>query len=374
MVDQEHAQILRRMVGQPQEDLADSPLTSSRAVRTALTKVAQDCAGLRVTVQSVDEQVQPLDDVLGDLTDELMLVGLERNGALVGLVAVDMQLRAAVVEMQTVESVAERPVEARPATTTDKRLCDPLLSGLLNALPQAVTGTEFEGWMDSAKPGSMLQSVRAAGLLLQDQAYRVLRVTADLGSGDRDGMIAFVLPVQSQTIQPVETHEVPNDWPGAFRAAVSEAAAVFEAELCKIQMPIGQANTLSIGDIVPLSGCTVASVKLRSLDGQAVRLARLGQSNGHRAVRIVAQEQPDMVELESTVHGSLHMGAGHTPLADDIVDVPVAPLQADAAALSLDPEPTLLPDGEELGAEDFNLPTPQIAVDDLETEGVEPLG
>jgi len=307
MADQQHTHILRRMAGQPQADVADSPLTSSRAVRIALTKVAQDSVGLTVTVQGIEEDILPLDELLTGLSDELMLVSVHRGGDLAGLLGVDMQLRAAIVEMQTAQMVGEKSAEFRNATKTDKRMCDPLLVGLLRALPHAVVGTEFSGWLDGAASGDLLPSARAAGLLLQDQSYRIVRMRVSFGTTEREGMIALALPVatndgaQPAALQPVA------DWPKLFRAAVSDAPAAFDAELCRFQMPIGQAENLAIGDLVPLPGCTVASVKLRTLDGISVRHARLGQSNGKRAVRIAAAPAPDMSELSAAPMG-MHGG------------------------------------------------------------------
>ncbi|MDX8347781.1 FliM/FliN family flagellar motor switch protein [Cognatiyoonia sp. IB215446] len=303
MADQQHTHILRRMAGQPQTDVADSPLTSSRAVRIALTKVAQDSVGLTITVQAIEEETLPLDDLLTGLSDELMLVGVHRGGDLAGLLGVDMQLRAAVVEMQTAQIIGEKPAEFRNATKTDKRMCDPLLVSLLKALPHAVVGTEFSGWLDGTTSGDLLPSARAAGLLLRDQSYRIVRMRVSLGTGEREGMIALALPVATDDAAQHATAEPVADWPKLFRATVSDAPAAFDAELCRFQMPIGQAENLAIGDLIPLPGCTVASVKLRSLDGVSVRHARLGQSNGKRAVRIAAAPVSDMHELSAASVG-----------------------------------------------------------------------
>lgn len=303
MADQQHTHILRRMAEQPQTDVADSPLTSSRAVRIALTKVAQDSVGLAVNVLAIEEEVLPLDDMLTGLSDELMLVGVDRGGALAGVLGVDMQMRAAVVEMQTARMVAEKPVEFRNATRTDKRMCDPLLSGLLQALPHAVVGTAFSGWLDGTVLGDLLASSRAAGLLLRDQNYRIIRMRVSFGATAREGMIALALPLTTEDAPHPVTPEPEANWRALFRAGVADAPTAFEAELCRFQMPIGQAENLTIGDLVPLPGCTVASVRLRALDGTAVRHARLGQSNGKRAVRIAVAPVSEMDELPAAPAG-----------------------------------------------------------------------
>jgi flagellar motor switch protein FliM len=89
MADNMHIDILRRMVGQRIDEVAQSPLTSSRAVRMALTKAAYDTVGLAVTVKSVEEVMQPLDEMLTGLANDLMLVDLQRQGLSAGLIALD---------------------------------------------------------------------------------------------------------------------------------------------------------------------------------------------------------------------------------------------------------------------------------------------
>ena len=327
MADQQHISILQRMAGQRDTDVEDNPLTSSRAVRTVLAKVAQDTVGLGLTVSGIEEVIQPLDDMLGDLSDDLMLVGLHKGADLAGVAAIDMQLRAATLEIQTIGMVSENAVDPRPATNTDKRMCDPLLAGLLKMLPGAVAGTEFAGWLDGATAGDMLQSVRSAGLLLSDHPYRVLRLRVALGTAAREGMIALILPPNVPQIAPQPVVSDKGNWPGAFQAAVAQAPMVFEAELCRFPMSIGKAESLSPGDIVPLDGCTVASVRLRSLDGRVVKRARLGQSNGKRAVRIAAEQLPEMAEL-ATMSADLSALQPDQVLPNDL-EMP-EPLLADA--------------------------------------------
>ena len=195
MADQLQANILRRMVRPRKEDLVENPLTSSRAVRMALNKAAQESVGLSLTVKEISEAVQPLDETLSILADDLMLIALQRGTAPVGLIALDVQMRSAILEMRTAGMVADQLADNRPPTGTDKRMCDPLLSELMQALPHAVTGTEFEGWLDAAVPAQLMPSVKAARLMLADGQYRVLRLTVALNGDDREGEVVLSLPV-----------------------------------------------------------------------------------------------------------------------------------------------------------------------------------
>jgi flagellar motor switch protein FliM len=287
------------MAGQAIDTPPVSPLTTSRAVRLALVKAASDAGGLVLRVASTADDVGQLGDLLGGLDKGLMLVGLDRRGALAGFVAVDMQLRAAMVEVQTTGRLLDQPADDRPATGADKALCDPLLVAFLSALPPAVMGTAYEGWVDDVTVGDRLADSRLAGLLLEDGDYRVLRMNVELGSGDRLGEVMLVLPVQAAPMMPEEPAPV-MDWDTAFSAAVQDAPAMLTARLHQFKMPLGRAQALRVGQVVPLPGCTVNSVRLIATDGRCVAQAKLGQSAGHRAVRIELAPGPEMDDLVST--------------------------------------------------------------------------
>ncbi len=301
------------MAGQVKGPPVASPLTTSRAVRLALVKAASDAGGLVLTVASTGDDVGRLDDLLGGLDKGLMLVGIHRKGALAGFVAVDMQLRAAMLEMQTMGRLSDHAADDRPATGTDKALCDPLLAGFLAALPPAVKGTGYEGWVDDVTLGDRLADSRLAGLLLKDGDYRVLRMTVDLGAADRQGAVLLALPMQAQPVAEPVAPAKAVDWDSAFAAAVHGAPASLTARLHQFTMTLGQAQSLRVGDVVPLPGCTVSSVRLIAPDGRTVAQAKLGQLAGHRAVRIELAppaQMHDLVGGDNAADMALALGIG----------------------------------------------------------------
>jgi flagellar motor switch protein FliM len=84
--------VLQRMVPRQQLDAPDVPLTASRAVRLALARGAQTSTGLPINVGSVAEQALPLDVLLTEASDDLLLLLLlssTRDGAICGLLACD---------------------------------------------------------------------------------------------------------------------------------------------------------------------------------------------------------------------------------------------------------------------------------------------
>jgi flagellar motor switch protein FliM len=307
MTESTHVTLLRRMTRSHDLAVAEDPPTASRAVRLALTKAANDTVGLVLTVLGVAEEATTLDDMLDSLGDDLLLVGLEKGEELYGLAALDMQLRAAIVEMQTMGALVGQKAEDRAPTRTDKTLSDPLLDAFLAAFPGAVFGTPLEGWMDNVTHSDQIDSPRAAGLVLADVNYRIVRMSVDLGIADRHGMLTLVLPVM-QEAEPVKTEQpVAVDWERSFGEAVSEAKACFDALLHKFTVPLATAQSLEVGSILALPGCTVNSVRLIASDGLCVGQAKLGQAGGYRAVRL--EEAPEAQLSELAAHGTISTGS-----------------------------------------------------------------
>jgi flagellar motor switch protein FliM len=303
MAENSHVATLRRMTRSHQPDTGVSPLTSSRAVRLALTKAANDAVGLILTVSSVAEETNALDDTLGALPEGLMLVGLHRDDVLVGLIAVDMQLRAAALEMQTMGALINQIAQDRKPTRTDKAMSDPFLSGFLAAFPDAVVGSPLEGWCDGITQLDAIADVRAAGLILADCPYRTVQMSVDLGVAERQGLLVVILPIVA-TPEIAGVPEVPDvNWAVEFRNKVNQVPATLTAQLHRFALPISAAQDLQVGQVLPLTGCTVHSVRLISANGRDVGQAKLGQSGGMRAIRMETAPPPDLDDL-STVRAS----------------------------------------------------------------------
>ena len=88
------------MTAWPTAVVVDVPLTSTRALRLAMTRAADRSLGMTLTVAKVTEDLKPLDTMMATLPEEMSFVRLGRGGVLVGLIALDVQLRAASNEVQ----------------------------------------------------------------------------------------------------------------------------------------------------------------------------------------------------------------------------------------------------------------------------------
>lgn len=145
--------------------------------------------------------------------------------------------------------------------------------------------------------GDPFESLRAASLAMADADYRIMRVTVDLVPDARQGeMIIFLPNHQSATVSTPEIM-IDGTWDRRMYAAVSQAPAALQAVLHKMHLTLGYVDGLQVGDVLPLSGATVGSVRLFAPDDVMVGKARLGQSAGMRAVRIQAPPEPELRDI-----------------------------------------------------------------------------
>lgn len=297
--------VLRRMVSPPPPSPEDVPITSSRAMRLAITRAADKTHNLIMNVGGLREETLSLEDMLAAQSPDHMLVAAIKDDEVIGLAALDVQLRSALIEVQTVGKILGIPPEDRPPTNTDASMAEPLLAAILQHMGDTTLRTPLEGWGQGVVLSGQIPSVRSAGLVLPDITYRVIRMSLDLAVADRQGELVFALPdakgpdVTQST--PVET----EDWATRFHRTVNASAVRLDAQLHRFKLPLHIAQSLEVGQVLPLRGCQVSSLKLLARDGRMVATARLGQSAGMRAIRIEAATAPDMEDLDQMGQGTL---------------------------------------------------------------------
>jgi flagellar motor switch protein FliM len=285
------------MVTRDLTPVADAPLTSSRALRVAITRAADKALGLSLTVQSVSEELVALDDAIAAFPVENLYISMVRDGEVVGMMGVDNQLRAASIEMQTMGRLSKNAPPERAATGTDLMMLMPLCTMILAQIAETTLGSELEGWTKGVTLGAKFDSLRAAGLAIEDAEFRTMRLSIDLPVGERHAELLIMLPNHQLAPKVEAVTSTGVSWAIKMRAAVNLAPATLDAILYQVTMPIGVVDALKVGDVVPLLGATVGSVRLFAPDSVLVSEARLGQSGGKRAVRIQPAPEAMMRDL-----------------------------------------------------------------------------
>ena len=269
------------------------PVSPTRALRLAMVRAAENRVGLVVNVLGITEEIVTLEDLLRLIEDEHLLLALNNQQGLCGLAGIDLQTRAAVIEMLTTGVLRTSPADPRAVTATDAAMIAPLITGLLEEIRLQTDGTALQGWTADYAVGGRVANTRAAGLDMVDTSYRLVRLTLDLGAGERQGMILLALPVTREMTK-AQMPDAAADWTAALAAAVGQAPADLHAVLHRMRLSLRQINGLQVGQMLALPGITVGSVRLEAPDGRVVARVRLGQMAGLRAVRLQSPPPPDM--------------------------------------------------------------------------------
>lgn len=288
--------VLKRLARAPLDAGVTAPVSPSKALRLAMIRAAEVRVGLVVSVLGITEEVVPLEDLLRLIEDEHLLLALNGDRGLCGLAGIDLQTRAAVIEMQTTGLLRATPADARAVTATDAAMIAPLIGGFLAEAGLTTAGTPLAGWTANYAVGPRVINTRAAGLAMVDTTYRLVRLTLDLGAGERQGMIQIALPLSPEMKVP-QAPDAAAAWSAAIAAAVGNAPADLHAVLHRMRLSLRQIDGFHVGQIIAMPGVTVGSVRLEGADGRVLARARLGQFTGLRAVRIQA---PAPVEMTDT--------------------------------------------------------------------------
>jgi flagellar motor switch protein FliM len=243
----------------------------------------------------------------------------------------DPQVVAALIEMQTTGRVVPRPAEPRAPTRTDAIMCADFIDRLLELIDRRAAEAELDvaPAISGFRYGLALAETRAIGLALEDIPYRAFGFDVDLGRGAKSGSVQLLLPFDPPGVARTG-HAEAAAFAEAMRAQVLETQAVLSATLLRRRMSLAEVTGLEVGSRLHLPRAALSSITVEALDGTVVAAGRLGQMNGHRAVRLV-------VPGDTAAMAAAQMPAPELALPPAGVPVP-DPAPPDALA----PEPAAL--------------------------------
>ncbi len=294
MVETVSTSVMRRIV-RPARTVVAEPVTPARALRQALTRAAERAVGLALVVLGIRQVVAPLDDVLAQIEDDLLLSVLMDAAGPCGFLGIDLQTRAAVIEAQTLGRVSPKMAPSRKATTADLAMAEPFVMQFLSEIELETRGTVLDGWVAGHRPQGRFADPREAGLTLGNGDYRIVRMTLDLGAGDRQGLMVLALPMPPTATAAAITPAAP-DWSDALAGNVMAAQTEVRAVLHRMRLPLRLVEGFELGQVLALPGVSVGSVRIEAADARLIGQARLGQMSGMRAVRIGPPGRPEMEE------------------------------------------------------------------------------
>jgi len=279
--------VLRRKIGAPASPLDQAGMGPAKALRIAFARAAEDVAEMVVAVVGFTETRQSLEDIAKSLDDPHLIVTTKGPAGAVGLALWDMQSVSAFIEQLVTGRVVPSPAEERAPTPTDAAV----LLGVLNAvlkgfdteLAQVVSAPPVKGFRHSG----LLEDGRAVGMALEDVAYRNYRLSLDLGGGAKKGVLQLIFPWENSGARSPQFASS-EQWAESWSDSLQDAQAPVLAILHRMSMPLSDIAQFEVGTVIPVPTETIGAVSLEGHDHRPIAAGRLGQSNGHRAVRIIS--------------------------------------------------------------------------------------
>ena len=221
--------------------------------------------------------------------------------ALTGLIVVPPSVTDSLVEVQTIGRVDGPCRTTRRPTRIDAALVQPFARSLLEQVQRLAPAGTAEPRVGTLRTGSFLAGPASLSLVLTARRYIRIDLELEMGDGVRSGTISVLLPMAERAMPQVGSDIDPEArWKAAMHATAMDAPVLLQAVLPPLRLPLSKLLSLKVGDVIPLPQGTLADVRLHggtsgvthpgrtSLPRGTSMVARLGQLNGVRAVKITA--------------------------------------------------------------------------------------
>lgn len=273
--------------------LADLPPLAEpapdRQLSRALIRALNGCVGLVARADLRAHRSAALAELAEHLDPEGFVALLSQPDGPPGLIALDPQGMAALVEAMTTATLSTRQPAPRRPTRTDAALLADVVDSLLHQRDGG-EGAVF-------RFDRMVRDLRLLDVLVEDGGYDLDLVDFELSAGSvrRAGLLLLALPQPALPDMPdlfAATAPLPFDdapdpgWQAALEAAVLGAPADLRAVLGRVRMPLAQAMALEPGSALLLPLSQLEEVEVETIDRKPLGRARLGQFRGMRAVRM----------------------------------------------------------------------------------------
>jgi flagellar motor switch protein FliM len=258
-------------------------MSAAKALRLAAAKAAEDGTGMVMQVTNVVEELTSTSRLPDQIPENSLLALLEGPENAYGLAVFSLAVTTSVVEQMTTGSVQKHAPEDRKPTSTDSVMCfeliDQMLAHFEHIVQEAADPPQIEGYRTAAQ----LSETRSIPIAFDDIRYRMFRISVDMGRGVRTGEIMFIYPAFRPKPKPEPGTQ--SDWQTDFKTSVMKTKASLDTILHRVSLPLSDAANLTVGMTIPIPHEALMRVEVVA-DGRRVSYGRLGQVNGHRAIRI----------------------------------------------------------------------------------------
>lgn len=260
------------------QEAQDMPLT--KAVKLALLQTTMSQLDLPIEVLHLENRM-----LLPDELNEFIPAGLHRincdsRASARACCAFDDELRAAIIEMQTMGRISDSAATDRPASKLDFALIAPFAEDFLTnvkALCETVPGAEA---FQQFKPKSLIEpDIRSESVFIEP-SYSGICLEVKLGETSRRGRVSLVTP---KTFRETSLPTAPNS---KLKELAMDIAMPVKFEIASIEIALSDLHALQKLGVIELPFSALDKVKLTTMDGTVLHQVALGKRDGHYAVRV----------------------------------------------------------------------------------------
>lgn len=328
MAQEREISVLRKKAEAAKAAPDGAPMTPERAISQALSKVAQEQMDLPLRVADLSEARRSLADLPEMLEDLSLLAVIEGPGEALGLLALPAATLSVLIEMQTMGRLAKTAPAPRKPTRIDAAMAAEFIDAVLAEIEEALIEDSAIAWAGGFRYASHLDDPRPLGLLLEDVTYRVWSGQLAFGAGgEREGGLLWAVPQNGRGASlrraPPEPQaegggrtpvQAAPDWGEALERAVMSAPAELAGVLHRVTLPLSAVMGLRVGTEIPIPEDALERITIEGHGRRRLSRARLGQSRGMRALRLIDQE--DEAALDNAPRrnlGNFEVGASPFP-------------------------------------------------------------
>ncbi|MEC7762811.1 MAG: FliM/FliN family flagellar motor switch protein [Pseudomonadota bacterium] len=298
--------------------------TAARILRTAIMQAGEDVAALTIVAGQPEEARTTLEPIVEGIAENVLMALIEGPEGRYGLVLVDPDTLAALIEMQTTGRVVARPAVARAPTRTDAIMCADFIDRVLELLETRAVEADIAiaPALAGFRYALALSEPRAIPMTLDDVPYRRFHIPLDLGRGAKQGTLDLILPFDAAPSAQVATATGdPAGFTEALAEAVSRTEAHLRGTLHRMDMTLSEVAALTVGSVIAIPREALGQVAIEDIEGRVVMNGRLGMAGGHRAIRVGTAETGG--EAGEALQRAPSPAA--LPVAETLGDLPSAP-------------------------------------------------
>lgn len=262
--------------------------------RLAFARAARDSASLMVEVAAMSVRRRSLAELLELPPERALLALLDGPQGGLGLLVMSAEVMGALIEMQTTGRVSAAPPLTRRPTRTDAAMVAGVIDRALEELDSVLAEEADLVWAGGFRYASFLEDPRPLGLLLEDHGYRVLSADLSLSAGARTGGLILALPAEGRGLRPVPkpgqadrmAAAPAHSFSDGLGEAVMAADCTLDAVIGRIRLPLRDVMALQVGQVLAMPKAALDRIGLEGINGNRVAVARLGQQQGMRALRL----------------------------------------------------------------------------------------